>query len=141
MLKGCRLLEVLFSVELSRQVRKAMKGLFLRARCFTAGVSLYVARFLGNFEKKKQSAHSLERFDSHSKAEILVFIQLHKVENHYGQAKGKGIKEKKVNVFFISIGLTRDRLRMKQKQNEEKKINRSKDKVVVQFSGRQACKV
>ena len=53
MLKGCRLLEVLFSVELSRQVRKAMKGLFLGARCFTAGVSLYVARFLGNFEKKK----------------------------------------------------------------------------------------
>ena len=52
MLKGCRLLEVLFSVELSRQVRKAMKGLFLGARCFTAGVSLCVARFLGNFEKK-----------------------------------------------------------------------------------------
>ena len=45
--------------------------------------------------------------------------------------KGKELKKKKVNVFFISIGLTGDRLRMKEKQNEGKKINRSKYKVVV----------
>ena len=77
-----------------------MKGLFLGDRCFTAGVSLCVARFLGNFEKKKWTAHSLERFDSHSKAEILVFIQLHKVENPYSQAKRKGIKEKKSKCLF-----------------------------------------
>lgn len=57
MLKGYRLLVVLFSVKIPRVIpasSQAMKGLFLGDRCFTAGVSLCVARFLGNFEKKNR---------------------------------------------------------------------------------------